>query len=277
MRIPRWAVVGAVVAVATVASGVALGAGPWPGLAQTVVDPAGQVRYVATRADGSTTVKARRVGDRALLVSQTFDGAYGIPAVTSNGLAGGLSPDGRVLVLAEPPNYQGLREQSRFLVVSTRTLSLASTIVLRGEFGFDALSPDGRTLYVVQHASRADLVSYVVRAYDLRARRLLPGAIVDRREPDETMRGYPVARATSQGGSWVYTLYSSGTSSDKPFVHALNAARRTAFCIDLPSKVAAGNVWSARLELANGGRELVVRSGSGAAVARVDTKTLRVR
>jgi hypothetical protein len=277
MRIPRWVVVGAVVAVATVASGAALGAGPWPGLAQTVVDPAGQVRYVATRADGSTTVKARRVGDRALLASQTFDGAYGIPAVTSNGLAGGLSPDGRVLVLVEPPSYQGLREQSRFLVVSTDTLSLSSTIVLRGEFGFDALSPDGRTLYLVQHASRADLVSYVVRAYDLRARRLLPGAIVDRREPDETMRGYPVARATSPGGSWVYTLYSRGTSTDKPFVHALNAARRTAFCIDLPSKVAAGNVWSARLELANGGRELVVRSGSGAAVARVDTKTLRVR
>jgi hypothetical protein len=273
MRVPRWIVVGAAVTVALVASGAAFAVGPWPGLARTVVAPAGDVRYTASRADGSTTVKTVRVG-AGVLASATFSGAYGIPAVTSTGLAGGLSPDGRLLVLAEPPSYQGLREQSRFLVVSTDTLSLASTIVLRGEFGFDALSPDGRTLYLIQHASRDDLVSYAVRAYDLRAKRLLAEAIVDKRAPDETMRGYPVARTTSKGGSWVYTLYNRGTG--KPFIHALNAAQRTASCIDLPWKGRTDNIWNAHLELASGGRQLVVRSASGT-VARVDTKTLSVR
>lgn len=274
MRIARWLVVGAAMTAAVVASGTAFGVGPWPGLAQAIVAPSGELRYTASRAGDATSVKALRVAGAEVVASRRFSGAYGIPAVTSTGLAGGLSPDGRLLVLAEPPNYQGLRERSRFLVISTDRLSPVGTIVLRGEFGFDALSPDGRTLYLIQHASSNDLVSYVVRAYDLRARRLLPGAIVDKREASEAMRGYPVARATSNRGSWVYTLYHRG--SGKPFIHALNAARRTAFCIDLPWDTSTDDVWRARLELADGGRQLVVRA-NGVAVARVDTKTLSVR
>src|SRR5439155_2401607 len=191
------------------------------------------------------------------------DGAYGIPAVTSNGLGGGLSPDGRLLVLAQPTDYEGLRAQSRFLLVSTSSLKLVRTIVLEGEFGFDALSPGSRTLYLIQHASVADLNSYRVRAYDLRAKQLLPRVIADKREPDVTMRGYPVARATSTGGGWVYTLYDRPDA--QPFIHALNAAEGIAACIDLelPART---DVWSARLELAAGGGELLVRAKDGAAL-----------
>ncbi len=274
MRVPRWTVVGVAAVAAMGASGAAFAVGPWPGLAQSVISGS-NVRYTASRTGGSTTVKAVRVGDGNAFVSATFSGLYGIPAVTSNGLAGGLSPDGRLLVLAEPPDYRGLRAESRFLVVSTSTLTLASTIVLDGEFGFDALAPGGRTLYLIQHASSDDLVSYRVRAYDLRAKRLLPRVIADKSEPDATMRGYPVARATSDGGSWVYTLYFR--QGAQPFIHALNAARGTAVCIDLRWNVRTDNVWGARLDLANRGRELLVRAPSGVTVATVDTKTLRVR
>jgi hypothetical protein len=274
MRIPRWSLLGAVLAVGMVVSGTALALGPWPGLAKSVRSPAGDIRYSATVAAEATTVKA--VSDGSVVASATFDGAYGIPAVTSTGLGGGLSPDGRLLVLAEPPQFQSLRERSRFLVLSTRTLSLVATIVLRGEFGFDAISPDRRTLYLVQHTSNQDLVRYVVRAYDLLAGRLLPGAIVDKRAPDETMRGYPVARATSARGAWVYTLYIRATSGGLPFVHALNAAGRSAFCIDLP-RWSDTNIWETRLELTSNGRQLLVRAGSGTIVARIDTKTLLVR
>ena len=83
-----------------------------------------------------------------------------------------------LLVLVEPPRYDGLRQQSRFAVLSTAKLARVSTLTLPGEFGFDAISPDRRILYVIQHASTQDLVRYVVRAYDLRAGRLLPQAIV---------------------------------------------------------------------------------------------------
>jgi hypothetical protein len=209
-----------------------------------------------------------------IVASATFEGLYGIPAVTSTGRAGGLSPDGRLLVLSEPPNYNGLRSESRFLVVSTGKLTLASTIVLNGEFGFDAISPDRRTLYLIQHTSGEDLVRYVVRAYDLRAKRLLPQLIVDKREAGEAMKGYPVSRATSGGGTWVYTLYQR--QSGKPFIHALNTLERAAVCIDLPWTGSTNAVWNARLELARGSNRLIVRSRSGRAVAIVDLKTLSV-
>jgi hypothetical protein len=233
MRIPRRLVLSATLVVAMIASGAALAVGPWPGLARTVRAPTGGVRYAASVAGGVTALKAVR--GASLIASATFPGSWGIPAITSAGVAGGLSPDGRLLVLAEPPSYEGLRDRSRFLVVSTRDLVVADTIVLRGEFGFDAVSPDRRTLYVIQHTSSNDLVRYVVRAYDLRAKRLLPGAIVDKRAPDETMRGYPVARATSARGAWVYTLYNRN-NAEGPFVHALSAAARTAFCICLAGR-----------------------------------------
>jgi hypothetical protein len=156
-------------------------------------------------------------------------------------------------------------------VLSTRTLTLEKTIVLEGEFGFDALSPDRRTLYVIQHRSTADLVSYVVRAFDLTRNRLVPGVIVAKGESG-SMRGYPVSRATSKTAAWVYTLYNRG--SGRPFIHALNTIRRFAVCIDLPA-VASNDVWNTRLSLSADGRHLLVRS-HGTAVAMVDTKSFGV-
>lgn len=260
-----------VVAAALIASGAASAVGPWPGLARTVVAPSGDVRYTATRLAGSTTVKAVR-RDGSVVATATFDGAWGIPAITSTGVAGGLSPDGRILVLAEQSTANGLRAQSRFLEVSTKDLALVSTIALNGEFGFDVLSPDARTLYLIQHTLSEDLVAYRVRAYDLLQKRLLPGTIVAKGE-SETMRGYPVSRATSTTGRWVYTLYHRG--SGKPFVHALNAGQRYAVCIDLPWKGSVNDVWQARLKLSADGRRLVVRL-NGASVATVDTRSFRV-
>src|SRR5215217_5378676 len=100
MVLSRVIVLGASAAAVLVVSGAALGVGPWPGLAATVVASSGDVRYTAARSAGTTTVKALRTGaSPRVLASATFGGAYGIPAVTSNGRSGGLSPDGRLLVL----------------------------------------------------------------------------------------------------------------------------------------------------------------------------------
>jgi hypothetical protein len=261
----------AVVAAALAAAGAAPAVGPWPGLAPSVADPARDVRYTAVRLGGSTAVSAVR--DGKVVRSATLRGAFGIPAVTSTGLAGGLSPGGRLLVLAEPRGAQP-RRSSAFVVLSTARLAVRARIVLRGEFGFDALSPDGRTLYVIQHAAGSDLTRYVVRAYDLRKRRLLPGAIVDKRNVDEVMRGYPLSRAESARGRWVYTLYRR--DGRDAFVHALDASRRQAFCIDFEWRGTEQELWSARLRLEAGGRRLLGRSGR-ASVVTIDTRTLRVR
>jgi hypothetical protein len=272
MRVFRSILATVVAAAAMSVVGAALAVGPWPGIAASVPSPSGDVRYTASRTNGTTTVRAIKSG--RVVASTRIAGAFGIPEVTSVGTPGGLSPDGRLLVLVQPPSYEGLRAQSRFVVLSTARLARVATIVLPGEFGFDAVSPDRRTLYVIQHVSTSDLVRYVVRAYDLQARRLLPRVIVDRRNPGEVMRGYPVARATSPSGDWVYTLYLKNPGSSVTFVHALNAAGRTAFCIDLPNWSPGDDVWQTRLELS--GDTLFVKAKGGATIARIDTKTLRV-
>jgi hypothetical protein len=257
----------AVVISALAVSAVAAAVGPWPGLARSVATADG-VRYTASRSASSTTVKAVRDGQ--VVATASFDGGWGIPAITSAGAPGGLSPDGRVLVLAERSTPDHLRTQSHFLVLSTADLSVRSTVVLDGEFGFDVLSPNARWLYLIQHARSSDLVAYRVRAYDLQKQRLLPGTIVAKGE-SATMRGYPVTRATSRTGTWVYTLYTRGTG--KPFVHALNAAQRYAVCVDLPWE--SGNVWLAKLRLSNDDRRLVVRL-NGTVLATIDTRSFKV-
>jgi len=256
---------------AALSAGAAHAVGPWPGLAPQVSSPSDDVRYTAVRGGGVTTVTAIKSG--RVIASAKIAGAFGVPAVTSMGEPGGLSPDGRLLVLVQPPRYTSLRSVSRFAILPTIGFGEASTISLPGEFGFDAISPDRRTLYLIQHVSNSDLVRYVVRAYDLRTHRLLPGAIVDKRNVGEVMRGYPVARAATPTGSWVYTLYAKNPGSSLTFVHALNAAGRTAFCIDLPFWSAGEDVWEASLRLS--GDTLLVNAKDGTTVARIDTQTLK--
>ncbi len=259
---------GVTVAAALVLVGTAVAAAPWPGLARSVSN--GDVRYVAGRASGKTTVRALR-GD-TLVASRTIKGEWGIPAITMGGGGGGLSPDGKRLVLVEPPNYQLLRRQSHFVVLSTAGLRPARTIALDGEFGYDALSPDGRTLYLLQHANRSDLFQYLVRAYDLKASRLVGRVIVDKREPDEKMVGWPVSRAATATGGWVYTLYQRIQGA--PFVHALDANHRAAFCIDLPDATRVD--WNSQMTLSQDEATLTIRTRHGVA-ATIDTRNLEVR
>src|SRR5205814_10238349 len=109
---------------------------------------------------------------------------------------------------------------TRFVLFDTRRFRADRTVSLQGSFSFDALSPDARAMYLIQYTSAADYSRYRVRAYDLRAGKLLPGAIVDRREPSGQMAGSPVARVTTGTSRWVYTLYAR--PAGKSFVHALD-------------------------------------------------------
>jgi hypothetical protein len=200
---------------------IASAAGPWLGTASN-----GVAEYTAN-AHGTTTVVAAR--------SQklTLSGKWGLPRVTLNNGVGGLSGDGRTLVLSQEFNPTGaLERQSSFLVLNTKPLALRKTVRLKGDFGFDALSPSGRTLYLIQHVSAEDLFQYRVRAYDLQTGKLLSRVIADKRQQDWNMNGYPVGRATSADGRWVYTLYSN--QNNYPFVHALDTVKRTAICIGIP-------------------------------------------
>jgi hypothetical protein len=261
---------------AAVATSAASGVGPSPGVelgGDGLLAANGAVRYVTVGTPAGTIAQAIRTSDGRVLRFRALRGAHGIPYVTYTGAVGGLSRDGSFLVLGEPITQPGVHTRSVFPILSTRTLAPRATVTLKGDFSFDALSPDGRTLFLIQHIDANDVTRYAVRAYDLAAKRLLPGAIVDRREPDEAMRGLPMRRATSADGVWSYTLY-QGDDNGHPFVHALDTKHRAAFCIDLPSvpEAAAGE---ATLTLAGGGKQLVVGAG-GTRLASIDTRTMKV-
>ena len=258
-------------------AGAAADGGPGPGISiagSGVTGPGGQLRYVTLPTATATVLEAIRTRDGAVLRWATIPGTFGIPLVAFDGSGGGLSRDLKTLVLASPPGPPGLAmgPGTRFAVVDTRTLKTRAVVDLPGGYSYDALSPDASTLYLIQYTSARNVNRYRVRAYDVVARRLLAGAIVDRREPGP-MTGSPMTRATSLDGRWAYTLYSR--PSGRPFVHALDTVGRRAVCIDLPWRDRKNAIWGVRLTLSDG-RLVLSRRGVGT-LALVDLRTYGVR
>jgi hypothetical protein len=217
-----------------------------------------RLHYVAV-SDGRdrTLLETIDVANRGVFGWVRLPGSWGIPAI-GNGypIGQGLSRDDRTLVLESPGAPYASR--SKFLVVDARRMKALRTIVLKGTFSFDALSPDGSRMYLIQYAAAGNLNHYIVRNYDLRTSRLLPGKIADRSEHEETMAGSPLARTTGASGRWVYTLYQK--PSGEPFVHALDTVGAAAYCIDLPRNRALYNIV---LSLRDHGRTLAAHSRSG--------------
>lgn len=210
-----------------------------------IVDVSGRARLAALPTPRGTVVTRSQIRGGRVLRAAVLDGFFGVPVVAYDGTSGGLSADRSTLVLTSPR----ARRHSTFAVVDTRRFELRRTIRLKGMWGFDAISPDASTLYLIQTSVR-NPSRYAVRAYDLRAGRLLPDAVVDPSEPDEPMRGLPVTRVTGPGGRWEYTLYAGG---EHPFVHALDTIRRESICIDLPKRIGRASwIWKARLALRGG-------------------------
>jgi hypothetical protein len=201
-----------------------------------------------------------------------LQGHFSIPLVAYDGSTSGLSATGETLVLFQPRTHFP-QPRTRMLVVDTRRMLVTDRIALRGDFGFDAVAPDGSTLYLVNYIGGTE-TNYAVRAFDVRNGRLAGGPIVDRRNPDEKMVGFPVTRATSPDGRWAYTLYDD-TGGSHPFVHALDTAGGTAFCVDLDSLEGRQDVMALRLRVGGDGRSLAVVKGDEP-LAVVDTRTFAV-
>ena len=222
----------AAAASALVLTGLAQAGGPTPGVAQTGngIAVAGGARLVARPGAAGATV-VRLVRDGTTVSQRSLAGTLGIPLVTFGGLADGTWQGGRRALLATSPYDDQTR--TTFVVLDTRTLEPLRTIRLRGMFAYDAVSSDGRRLFLLHFPKGVDGgIRYVVRSVNLVTGRLEPGVIVDKTEPGERMAGLPMARATSDDRGWVYTLYNGGTAH--AFVHALDTKHRTARCIDLP-------------------------------------------
>jgi hypothetical protein len=188
----------------------------WPGVAT-----ADGIHYVTFGPSKWTVVAAVRGRDGRVLRASSVRGFYAVPLVAYNGIAGGLSGDGRSLVLSSYGPIPGQSGKTRFAVLDTGRLEVRHRIVLDGSWSLDAVSRDARTLFLTEHVRAGDDPLYRIRSFDVRTSHL--GApIVDRLEGERDMGGVPVARMTSAGGRWAYTLYARRGRA--PFVHALDTA-----------------------------------------------------
>jgi hypothetical protein len=231
-------------------------------------------RYLAI-AGGRGTVVAKIATDGGTIErSRQLDARLTVPAVAFDGTPGGLSADGGTLVLTEP-GWRFPQLESRFFVFDAGSLRHEATISLDGSWTYDAISPDGRALYLIEYTSPRDLTEYRVRAYDLRSGELDADPIIDPNESGEDMYGTPFARATSAGGRWAYTLYESTERDHPPFIHALDTQRGTAVCIDLDPLADHDNIYRLGLQPSADGSTLSVIE-RGEPVAHVDLSSFEV-
>ncbi len=231
-----------------------------------VTSPQGR-QYVAVGVDQSHTMLTTLQYGGVTGWSE-LDGAFGIPMVTQS-TTGGLSHNGRTLILQEV----ALAAPTQFVVVDARTLRERDRFILDGIYSFDALSPDGSTLYLIQRVDARDYSRYVVRAYDLVHHRLVAGRIADRTQKGWVMHGEPISRGTSPDGRWVYTLYSN--PGGYPFVHALDTVRGVAHCVGIawPQGKDQGPLWNVVVEPS--GRKVDLRWRSGRPFYSIDATTWR--
>ena len=168
-------------------------------------------------ADGRTFVAAARTSTGRTTVAR-IDARTGKPqrawSLRGPWQVGGVTADGRTFALA-----RHTRRATILRVGSKRRL-------LRGWRDIEALSPDGRRLYLV-HWGRND---YVLEQLDLASGRLGPTRLAD---PDEKMIGLPSTAVATRDGKWLFTLYWKGEGEEN-FIHALDLQNGVAHCIDLP-------------------------------------------
>lgn len=238
---------------------------------QGVLSRDGSVSFTAAKGVDGTLIRALSTEDGTVLRSQTVKGQWGIPTIQYGKPGEGMSRDGKTFVLEN----LGFEDTSRFMLVNTTDLSTADSFTLNGTYAFDALSPNGSMMYLIQHQTTQDVNHYIVRGYDLRTHTLLPQRIADKSQRSWVMHGWAVTRTTSPNGRWVYTLYTN--PGGYPFVHALDTVKAVAHCVGLPwpaTDAQQNAVWNFRLALK--GNMLAVRYGGGSVYRNINTTSWKV-
>jgi hypothetical protein len=201
------------------------------GLPLGVPDARWSTLYATAAGSGTTAVRAIDVRTGAMLRQTELAGSWALPTVVPGDLPVGVAERAGLLVLADAaPDAKA----SRFAIVDTALTAKPQIVTLNGRFEFDAVGPDGRYVFLIEHL---DGGHYQVRAYNTQAGKLEEFIVVDKREIGEEMEGLPVARATTDLGAWTYTLYTreDGTA----FVHQLDTLNAGALCVDLPEDLKA--------------------------------------
>jgi hypothetical protein len=177
-----------------------------------------------------------------------------------------VSADGRYVVLFDARSN---RHRTGLIVLDTSS-GKHELVSLGGSFQPEAVSRDGRRIFVIQYLRRG----YRVRLYDRARRALRPGELRPRNE-DEPMRGYPAYAIGAPDGRWLLTLYVKPKDHES-FVHALDLQRAVAYCIDLPGHGTSNELGKYALTLSPDGRTLLAANPVIGSLAAIDLPTLEV-
>ncbi len=214
----------------------------------------GRVAWAADNASRATLLKRYDAATGRLVGTWRLGPDLWIPAV---------SADGRRVVLVDGSSDQ---RTTRIVVFDSRT-GHGRKLALHGSFAPEAVSRDGRRLFLIEYLKSG----YRVRVYDLARGALRAGQLKPRNE-DEPMVGYPSYAIGAPDGRWLLTLYIKPLQHEA-FVHALDLRHAVAYCLDLPGH---GGVslqdWA--LALGRDGRTLYAANGALGLATGIDLTTL---
>lgn len=192
----------------------------------------GKQYWAAFQSGGMTALHSFDLTDGSIRDSLGLEGKWKLGAISATGKWLALEREASESDKAAWTNANTWK--TTVAVVDTSTLKLTRTISLDGNFDVDALDAKGSALYLIQHLPAVKPDHYQVRRYNLLLGELQEGALVDKRNIDEEMAGYPWDAVASPDGQWLFTLY-VGMREEHAFIHALNVQDGYAWCIDLPS------------------------------------------
>jgi DNA-binding beta-propeller fold protein YncE len=230
-------------------------------------------RYWTVESGDRTTVRGIDPATGLDAIAFTLDGRWSVPAAYGPAPSG-LSANGNWMVLVAPPvSVTGSGMLNRFAVVDLAQKKLDRVVNANGDLGFDAVSDDGRNLYLVEHLVPAP--RYAVRVASFNGASGLASGILGQiktAEP-EVMNGLYHA-SVAVGADWLLSLYSNPGRG--PFIHALNTTQLYAQCIlnipDVP--VALRPAWSMVHDPKH--LKLYAVNGAGGVVSEVNTAALVV-
>jgi hypothetical protein len=213
----------------------------------------GRSVIAADNPNGWTRIRRIDTDTGQLVVEQRLLGLFALTAV---------SADGRRVALKDAAPGR----DSRLVVIDLAT-GRVQRVMLHGRFEPEAVSNDGKRLFVIEYIRQG----YRVRLYDVARHALRPRELKPVND-DEPMRGNPVYAIGAPDGRWLLTLYVKPDA--EAFIHALDLRQAKAYCIDLP-----GRGWrTMRYGLALGpdGRTLVAADPALGTLAQIDLGTVEV-
>src|SRR5256712_433627 len=208
-----------------------------------LVDEAKAV-YVAVPVAGATKVARIDLATGQELRAITFDGHYVLRYLYDG--PGGLSPNGRWLTLvdpnvcqqsfgsAPPPTPQPC--VSRYTILDTALDRQPRRVELQGNLWIEAISTDGRSLYLRENLPPQQPSDQHLRIYDLERRTLLAGDVPTAGgAPPTYTYGHTGPEVFSPDGKVRYTLYPFSGDVSAPMVLVLDLDGRSVRRITLPT------------------------------------------